>query len=1638
MYINEIDELIDALIDNLYFNIVSKSNKTLSKILEESNFIKYQKDINQIMIQYIDTLDQNTVKNIVKSNDGVYQVMETFKRYVALYLFLTIGYEYTGKEDTYINNVVEFTKNQPEYNYKINNFFNSDSNALLISYNKLIRNIRNILTMDKSKLEKFKQRPDMLEAIEFINKLGGEFITQHILNQKDKSLARHNIIKSVIIILIYKTNEKKDFVKLLESTENLSGEYMYIDVVRPLRNYFDYDTLERVLGSQNKSNVYTKYLTYYFWELITEYEKELMKPTTSIEDKIIRLIESGIVYPICDDFLLYHKDMEKYETKLDHNKKGDTKIKYIVNKIDLVSEYYSERVKQNEKLHNSSKRKFYIPLLSRKATLVNHNEDINIINKYLNQSKISIENEEYMNDLLTYKIYPYINFKNFENGGFSIVIDKTIDAFRYVSFNKTGEFKQYGKNSIQHRITNKDLILNVVGFLIPANTKDPKCLKVKELIDIRSLSENEYKANGYVLMMNYLKEIKMGLIKHDSSVYWIWNTNYDKVESDIYEQYEKLSVSEQIKQMVALLYDDLVHETYNIILDKLKKFKELTLDKGYKLLDIYQNKLLNIKDNKELFNSIESHIYNTIVKADISYDESEDIIHGITDNLTPMIQYKDKTKKKKINYINVNLSGIKELIEQEEKEKVDGVCQHNVSWDQLISIQKTDPQKYADELYLFIQQYVKENVEGDYVCKSCGFQLNIKKFILDGSFDDNTQKFITYSSPMDIALEDIAEYAQYKVSIRNIEKMIEKIALISNIPNLNKISVNAKIMKRTLIKNTIDIILMNNRHLKTNLKERNENASKKYGINRDLSNLFVFELENSIFVFSPKDKDFYKPIKQNNIIIYLTLMIILEMSDTHITFIGGDKKGLCNFLVFDKIYQNLFSGLKIIINDRGETRNITDYKILCYVIYIIGCSVTRRNMWFYEHSDKSKSKKHIPIMQKVFIHTFVDIINSILEIANNSKPHYLYEIISVRLYKKLQSIFNSNELYNRLIENNKTNVIGDKKDFVISDKQILPLTGHYTMMTDFNIPSRDIYTVPTYYPDKKPNLFISLYPNELFNCSTGHFHDWKAKNGHFVCLLCDTSVDTLDIDLTKKRDKKTNNIIIKPDKKIEEGLKYIKLQNNAQVICYKDGFNHKFEFNIEKNEIVCSKCNNTDNHKYNNTQLDELYDKINKNKKTEINLMIKRNESLNEKVNKELSYNEKTVNYISKLYANDDKLLFIDEFINRIDKYIGDNISPNTKLIDNLYIVDHDHMGLTLDKPIIISDSSGKIFYKHNHHFFKTDVIYYTGYKSGIGKIETFYDATTKILLGFREESKNYTLNNKQDKTLVINYSIKNKIKLLGYPSQYINITKQYEDIKNNMFDTHDNSNIKHIILNNIISDRIENLKKTIYVFNRCITRIMNSYIEPIDEEMYFTNKINKLVNDYVRKLSGINLTDSNGKHLAFKHWKGITRGIFIDTSILDKFLENDDFIINIDDINKNDSSGNIILYFIVHELNKLLEYNTDKLLRINICNFIIDYINIIFDLFNIEDINYNINMKRFIYLLSSDVREIAEDTGSKLIEGIYGDIEEDTSDPDVKDAQEDLIEEQEALDMDIEYQYESAYEHTMEFVDSLESRIEY
>ena len=86
---------------------------------------------------------------------------------------------------------------------------------------------------------------------------------------------------------------------------------------------------------------------------------------------------------------------------------------------------------------------------------------------------------------------------------------------------------------------------------------------------------------------------------------------------------------------------------------------------------------------------------------------------------------------------------------------------------------------------------------------------------------------------------------------------------------------------------------------------------------------------------------------------------------------------------------------------------------------------------------------------------------------------------------------------------------------------------------------------------------------------------------------------------------------------------------------------------------------------------------------------------------------------------------------------------------------------------------------------------------------------------------------------------------------------------------------------------------------------------------------------------------------MVFKHWKGVVRGIYADSVEELKHNVSKSKTINTDEINKIDSHGNMILFFIVSEFIKLIKYFLNKFSKLSVAEFIVEFINNSFELFN-------------------------------------------------------------------------------------------
>lgn len=1605
MYINKIDEIIDSTID--IFNDVILKDKIFSKIKKDDNFVKYQKNINEILLQFDKIFNLSDMEKLIIDADNLNTVINIIKKYIAYYIFLYIGFYYNGEEKTFINNIIEFTKNQPSFNYKAKNFFTTKSNSKVINFYIIIKHILKLLSADKAQLNTLTKEKKYKTTINFLNVFGKEFVDKNFrldgLNGDEEAQA-HNIIKTLILNELYFGEDKKEVQLILEESSSAAGKYIYINIVVPRKEYIDYYSIESVLDKKEIDNG----MAYRIYELIKEYEdtgKKILTP----DEKILKILNNKIVVPVTEDFMLYHKDTEKYEKIFvkDAKKKEDTKLRYIVTKIDSITEYFSEKMQKSEKDKKELEKHFYQPLNNRKAILINELEEQKIISKLLNMGQKVIQNNEYYNDLVSYRKYPYINFKDFSKDGFSIKLDKTIDVMRYTTI-----FDDE-KRDIQLRIGSNEQTINVVGFLIPANTYPLPCIKRNNLININKIkykNDKNVTSNGFDNAMRLFKNYVLTRKQLKHSCYWLFDLEKDTIEFENYEQIKKMNKEQQTLLVLSKMYDEIIILMYRYFLDYLNSVKVISLYQFKRFVEYVESYLVEFPKDSRMYKELISIVtYEKYENKKIDFDKRENIFFGLTEDSIKLPEHKIE-KTNIIPVISIKkLIDKKEEIELTEIEKTQAICQHFITWEKMSEIRKTDPNKFSTELFSFINKYVIERGT-DYICKSCGTKVNIQNYVSDGVFDENGQ-YITFSMPLSVPIEEIPEYEKYKQTIHNLDKIIDRIASVCNMTYF----IGVKTRRRAIVKDTIDLLLLHNRNLKDVYKNRNEKVHSLYGIDKELTNLFVFELENSIFFYSSKDKDFFKKIKQNNVLIYILFLMVLELNDAHIMAMVGDK--ICNYYFFEKYGQALFNNMKIIKNNKGDVDFIQNYPALCYIIYYTSCMITKYNMWYYESDQKKKFNLAI---QKTIVNTLVDFINSVLEFYGNKKKQYLYDIVSLKFFRNINGVFSNKKALDKLQEMQSKKIVTiDGKKKIISTRIKNVNVAEYWNVKEPNVNEFKKCTPSRYYLNKRIN-YLQQYKviNNLTNCETGTFHNWKLKGKTFQCIVCDKTMDKINQNANE-----TQKAIANYD--------YNVIREISKKFC-KKGKYHMFNFDQKLKCIACVKCKMTDVSKLSDKDLEEIKNIIIETKKTNI---IKNIEILDNKKETAKKQSEAEVNIINELKAQfsknkkhkEDFLGFIDPFINIMLNVLGDKIIKNNKedvsLVYDTYVIDHDHNGYKIDNTIVINEKDNKIFLKKNHPFFKRDVLFYTNLK--VGKIDVFYDPITLLLLGYKEQNKDFELAKYSNRYIKINYSVKNRIKYMGYPSKYINIESNKETLKEYYKNTKDSEQtiIKEII-SNISRNRIKNLKKVITDFQRFINRIKYDFeIVNVEEKLI---EIENITSNYKEMLKDMKNTTESGE--TFDKWNTLKYQVNFRNikDVVNLSLESQYFFV--EDISKYDYHGNLILFYIINELTQLININKNSVLKVNVTKFILDIINRSHDMFNKEFINNNFEIKRFNYILTSNIYSYDfEKEGFGLsgeTSGIYEEYvdENDAISKETIDSIEDDIEEADAIDIDTEMDYQIDY----------------
>ena len=1522
MFINKIDELFYKILDNLFIFITKKN--VFNKITKDPNFITYQDYILNIIKEFSDS-HVNDIKKLKLNNKLNNYILNIIKRYCAFYIYLGIGYYYKNGRDLYITNIIESSKNQKDTIIQIDNFFNSSNNSKIINFFSDIKNI--ISLYDFKTIEKIKiilqNNPIKYKSVtQLFTELGEEYIINNFFVKNNF----HNIIKTIIYKQLYINEEKNEMNDLMLEIDKNESEYKYIEViVSNEKKIVDFHILQRLftLDELKKGNAEDVYQ--FLQDNLQEIDNNLL------EDKnyINFLFSNKILIPISEEFLRYNKDTEKY---------GDeNKAKYLLNKILLTKNYYLE--KNNKEL-------FYKNLDPRMAILSNEIEEEKLIFKLsISESNKDIDD---LQEIINIRKYNYINFKQTNKPYLKIRASNPIESVRYINL------KKKKNESIETRISNENNDINIIGLIWNPTifnkvVKPLDCYKIKNMVDVRDLSKNKNAYNGFIKTLNKQS--------NDQLFYWIFDFAKDIPKLDTYVNF---SINDETKN-IKIILEEIYKNYINIVKTKFEQIvnKNFQLDKLDLLFKIFEKKYFNFNIKKEIKNEL---IYKSITNNLKEVIIVEEPFKINTSNIIKLPTLDIKIKKEIIISIDKNIKEVQETIIPFSK------CIHYVKWAHLLKMSK-NLQDTSQYIFDFVKKYLKENNTGEYICKSCNELLDIKKYVAEGTYYKDTDSFNVTSLVNKQKLEDNEKYKKLTLTIQKIEEKLERIVIFSNIIYYIGNDSVIRNHRKTIIKDTIDLLLVHTEYLKKQPNNRIELASKLYNIHQELTNLFFFELKNDIFLVSSIDTDKYKILKYNNVIAYLIFILIFELNIGQILSLKDDKR--CNYYLFSKIKDQLFGNLYIRVNNKDKIPLIK-VPLLSYCLFYFSCVLTTKNIWLY----KNETNEFNINIQKSIIHTVVDLMNTIVEANLEKEKNFLHESIYERYLFKLKNVFNDKEILDRIAAKMEEKIVVNsetqKKSIVFKKIEYLSLDKHIEENDSVNF---------EYCTNKYVDLKKIKYEKNNFNiniltiCQNGQFHKWTFDKNDMICSVCKKSYHEL---LKKNKDVDSIEYLKK--------VNTINIESSAKKYCL-NGTLHNLD-----DKGVCLICKiNPNTYIFKEKELLLLENNLENKNKLNVEEDIYNN-------NLDLLNNIFIKDYENNILKNSSLGNYIKAFVDRCVDILGPKIKIKNDvyyLKDTMYTVNHDYQGILLNKEYTFFESQNILKVFENHEYFNKDV-YYMKNKN----IFIYYDIPSLQYIGYSEDNKII----KKTKTIVslkVKYSLIHNISILGLEDKYVNLFHYDREFKN----------IDLEMINNILRNRVINIKQIILYSQSILNSI--SY-QNKNLSIYKTNQ-NSIVREFIKKLKYFNLKNVFSDYNAIKLINFNKLHGSIKTHLITNYLDSSIF-------NKMNNTDSKLIYYLIKNFNQILDQNNELAIQSEICYLII--IIIISSVENYLNNNNSLGLRKFDYMLLTDTFKHEID----YTEQEYFDIDQLTDEQKeiIKEQTYDNQEQRTSLDID-EYEIIDEEDETME-----------
>lgn len=1228
------DEAYTDNIDNLFDGIVDSLFSHVEKGLPSP-----EKDsIDKYIVKFSKNLKTEHLSNFKKEMIDV--IFDILNKYAYAYVIVSLS----SKIKDFSNFVLSFNKD-------------ATFNSIIIETNELVNKVYYLIDNEKHIVDgKIVLDETFSKPVQIFNGLNDMLKT---LNKKE---SKHVLLKYILYTTYFVPHHKPDLFLKIELLELEMLETKMIEVVRSNDIQVDYNSIESLIGIGQRAMIDDIY------SMMSGEEEDIEHiDNMTVNDKITMAFKNLSIVPIVDDFLRLDKSTETYEStninpNVRVNKKNNTKIRYILEKMNAIMDYNKTK---NESV-------FHKPKRTRNAVLINNMEELDIIKKLNCVHNKTDDQITQLDDLISLREYPYQKFRDAKPNSFPIEPSKTVHAIRYSNIEHKNKIPSH--KPIEWRILNSRIGGDVVGIALTCNTTLQQ--NMHSLVDINTSNKST--------ILSVLSRAKRIILTdsgcNEKIYYWIFDKEKDFDKRFI--DFDTVPHDEYYISVIEYLIDEMSKLTYDKVINVLNTVSERNVITLFAIANeiIFQSLPLTKEKQAELH----KFIYN-LSNTGVQLIEEEE-------NISFDKELKALTKST-INYRSKRINEELEDFTEDGEMYNASQCQHNITWRNMVNLRLNNPNKYNDKLQEFIKEFVIENGDKEFVCKSCSQMIELKRYVAD--WTSTTEEGINLTLSLQTSLENIPEYEKYNVAIKNISKIIEKFAGATGMTQLTGSSLSVDIKRQGIVKHLVDIMSLQNEKLKVMNSEKSrrtrlENAIKLYGIMPNLSKFFLFELKNDIFTYSSKESDKFKKPKLNMIVSYVIMLMIIEVNNSVLRNLNNDKQ--MNYYVFDKIGYSMFSDLKIRFNMGNDITCLSNYKVLCYLLFILSGMAVKYNLWFGD----SENKKTIANAnnQKQIIHTLVDLINDILE-SNTNAVKYPYDNFSKRFFILLRTEFSGPKADETLeILQNSAN----KKITVGPNNKIM-----------FRLNQSTEYPLKTYFDIKEPE-----------------FTKW-TKYGRYVIRSYTHELKIEDF-LSSKQLKEIQTSTVKPMIKQNNDLPNIK---KVVPVVDRGDFYNAVEDIIKSWEDIVGKDSKINeqhlylrntvyyvDHDYRGQKVDDILiinskDKILGFKKNDSHFKINVYLFHNKKNNVHMFYNASTYEYLGYKYG---------------EKYVditgtNNNLRPTFSVLNMLLFLGHTHRQYKLDETlqeIIESDINIENF---KLHMFLSNII-----KERIRNVKSILYYTQRVL----------------------------------------------------------------------------------------------------------------------------------------------------------------------------------------------------------------------------------------------------------------------------------------------------------------------